>query len=338
MKSIGADEEAELAAMVECFLAHQARAAREQGRRLSRGVHAKGVCLKAVLEVLDLHDGNPPSLAERLSYGIFSRPCTLPATVRFSNASATLDRDCAGDVRGMAFRVEVARDRNSLPAQHDFSLQSAPTLPFNDPHELAVFTKVFTAANHSVALGKLTFQEQLIVARIMRDAMQQKRQPVLAYQRLRYWSAAPFRHGPREIIKYSVWPAPTNPVLPIKFGNPDALRDELVRHVNEDERMSTFEFGVQFLEAERMTHQGSHRDRAFWIDNAAVDWPEADSPFHPIARLTLLPLSALDNEACQQLKIDTFANCLPESAPVGEMNRVRHHVVAASQRARTTAM
>jgi len=337
MRPIGADEEAELAAMVQGFLLHQARAAREQGRPLGRGVHAKGVCLKGVLQVFDLYDGRPRAIAERLSHGIFSRPCTLPATVRFSNASATSDRDCTGDVRGLAFQVEIPQFRSGLPAHHDFSLQSAPTLPFNDLHELALFTKVFTAASQAVALGTLPFREQLIFARIMRDVMHQKRQQLLAYQKLRYWSAAPFRHGPREIVKYSVWSASTNLVQPIDASNPNALRDELLRHVNEDERMSTFEFGVQFLEAQRMTYQGQARDSHFWIENAAVEWPEAESPFHTVARLTLLCHSELDATACESLRIDTSVKCLPESEPVGEMNRARSRIVAASQFARSAA-
>ena len=55
--------------------------------------------------------------------------------------------------------------------------------------------------------------------------------------------------------------------------------------------MSTFDFGLQFLDIISMTHQGTRRDATFWIENAAVEWPEHQAPFHTVARLTLLPHS-----------------------------------------------
>jgi hypothetical protein len=35
--------------------------------------------------------------------------------------------------------------------------------------------------------------------------------------------------------------------------DPNGLQDELIRHVQEDTKMSSFDFGVQFLEAEGFT-------------------------------------------------------------------------------------
>jgi hypothetical protein len=47
-------------------------------------------------------------------------------------------------------------------------------------------------------------------------------------------------------------------------------------------------FGVQFLDAARMTYWGKHQDTSFWIENASVEWKESEAPFHNVARLTLL--------------------------------------------------
>ena len=52
--------------------------------------------------------------------------------------------------------------------------------------------------------------------------------------------------------------------------------------------MSSFDFGVQFLDADRMTYWGKHHDADFWIENASVEWNESEAPFHTVARLTLL--------------------------------------------------
>jgi len=55
------------------------------------------------------------------------------------------------------------------------------------------------------------------------------------------------------------------------------LQDELIRHINNDGRMSCFDFGVQFLDTSKMTYWGKTRDASFWIENASVEWSEARS-------------------------------------------------------------
>lgn len=331
---ISPEEEAELTRVVDGFLAMQARTATEENRGLRRAVHAKGVCLRGSFEVLQADAGRAPEVARRLARGVFVRPCVLPAIVRFSNSSSGLDRDALGDVRGMAIRIEYATSLGTPVTLQDFSLQSAPTLSFNDLHELAVLIRVVAAPNQAVALGSLQFQEQMTFARVMQRVSEQRRQPLLPYQKLRYWSAAPFRYGPEDVVKYSAWPVQTNPYRLIDVNSPHALQDELVRHVNEDARLSAFEFGIQFLDVDKMTWQGRRRDAEFWVENAAVEWPEEQSPFHRVARFTLLPSSNLDGLECEALRIDTGANCLPDCAPLGTMSQIRRQVVLASQSAR----
>ena len=92
---------------------------------------------------------------------------------------------------------------------------------------------------------------------------------------------------------------------------------ELIRHLNEDATMSSFDFGLQFLDADHMTYQGKRRDANFWIENAAVEWPEAQAPFHTVARLTLLAKSELSADACEAAYIDVARNSTADSAPVG---------------------
>ena len=58
--------------------------------------------------------------------------------------------------------------------------------------------------------------------------------------------------------------------------------------------MSSFDFGVQFLDTGKMTYWGKHYDANFWIENASVEWNEAEAPFHTVGRLTLLPKSQLE--------------------------------------------
>jgi hypothetical protein len=335
MERSRASEEAEVAEMVRGFLALQSRTASEENRPLRRGVHAKGVCVRAVFEVLDVTEGRDPALAARLARGIYTRPGSYPATVRFSNSDPNVNDDLRPDVRGLAFCAELAPLGSAAAgARQDYSLQSAPTLAFNDAHALVVFAKVFTAPNQAMALASLPFRDQLIFAQTMAEVIRQKRQPVRPYQQMRYWSAAPFRHGSDDIVKYSTWPAVANCAHALERRNPNALRDELIRHLNEDATMSSFDFGLQLLDVNHMTHQGRRRDASFWIENAAVEWPEAQAPFHTVARLTLLPKSQLRPEPCEAAHIDVFANSTTDSAPVGAISRLRSKAVVASRNAR----
>ena len=59
------------------MLAIQAQAAAAGQRPLARGTHAKGICVKAEFEVLDVRQvARDPALADRLARGIFSSPAS----------------------------------------------------------------------------------------------------------------------------------------------------------------------------------------------------------------------------------------------------------------------
>jgi hypothetical protein len=64
--------------------------------------------------------------------------------------------------------------------------------------------------------------------------------------------------------------------------NPNGLQDELIRHIDQDSRMSGFDFGVQLLDTAKMTYWGKHRDAVFWIENASIKWKERQAPFYTL--------------------------------------------------------
>jgi hypothetical protein len=332
------DPTSEEAEIVRGFLALQARTAADENRSLQRGTHAKGVCGRAVFDVLDVAANRDPVLAKRLAMGIFAAPGSYSATVRFANSGANINADWEPDVRSLSFAVELPPQGrvpgSSQVARQDYALQSAPTLPFNDVHAFVVYANVAGAPNEAIAVGSLPFRDQLVFAQTKMAVLQQQRQPVRPYQNLRYWSNVPFRHGPQDVVKYSASPDPGNPARTLQRRNPNALRDEFIRHLNEDVTMSSFEFGIQFLDTGSMTYQGKRRDAAFWIENASIEWPEEQAPFHTVARLTVLPRSALSAEASEAMYIDVTRNSTPDSAPVGGVNRARWYAETASRRAR----
>jgi hypothetical protein len=165
-------------------------------------------------------------------------------------------------------------------------------------------------------------------------AQLQAHQPVKPYQQLRYWSTVPFRHGQVDVVKYSAAPSKENPARSLQKNNPDALQDELVRHLAEDSKMSCFDFALQFLDTERMTYWGRRRDAGFWIENASVEWQELQAPFHTVARLILLPRSKLGQDASESLYFDVTGNSTPDSTPLGSINRARWPAEMASRKAR----
>jgi hypothetical protein len=117
-------------------------------------------------------------------------------------------------------------------------------------------------------------------------------------------------------VKHSATPFPDNLARPLQRSNPNTLQDEPVRHLEQDSKMSGFDFGLQFLDADRMTYWGKRRDASFWIENASVEWNEAEAPFHTVARLTLLSKSQLPLETSEATYFDVTGHSTPDSTPL----------------------
>jgi hypothetical protein len=331
-----AREKADIDEIAVKSLLMQKNAATAQHRSLCRGTHASGVCVRAQFEIFDLA-AKPAELAARLAQGIFARPGVYPAIVRFANADANINSDFKPDVRSLSFSVDLTQDgttpAGSYPRQ-DFSMQNATTLPINDSPAFLATIKVLTASNPLVGLWSLPFRDKLKVVRTLALAELQARQMIKPYQQLRFWSTVPFRHGPDDVVKFSAIPSPDNSAHPLQKDNPRGLQDELSRHLREDDRMSSFDFAVQFLDAGKMTYWGRTRDAGFWVENASVAWNEAEAPFHTVAKLTLLRNSQLSSEASEAVYFDVTGNSTPDSRPVGSINRARCPAEVASRRAR----
>jgi catalase len=328
-----AEEDAEIAGIVHGFLAVQARAAADQQRPLARGTHAKGISVRGVFEVLGARDESASERA-RLAVGLYARPATYPAIVRFANSAQHIRSDWVPDVRSLSFSVDLTSMVGAGFARQDFALQSAPTLPFDDLHAFAVFARVMSAPNDVIAASVLPFRDQYVFARTKLQILRQQRQPVHPYQLLRYWSNVAFRHGEANVVKYSLLPSAANRAHPLQLDNPDALRDELARHLAEDPVPAAFDLAVQFLDPGAMTYQGRRRDADFWIEHPSVEWSERQAPFHVVGRLRLLPGPPIERLAAECMYIDVTEHSLPEHRPLGAINRARWQVQVASRNAR----
>jgi hypothetical protein len=333
-------EKSEIEQIVEKVLLMQSQSAAQQQRPLRRGTHAKGVCVGAQFEVFDVTSGRDSALAARLAKGMFTTPGAYPAVVRFANSDPKVNSDFKPDVRSLSFWVDLTRS-GAIAApgsgRQDFSMQNATTLPINDATAFLATMKLLTASNPAAGLWALPGKDKLRVLRTLFLAQVQSRQKIRPYQQLRYWSTVPFRYGPSDVVKHSATPSQHNSAQPLQKSNPKGLQDELLRHVNEDSKMSSFDFAVQFLDAGKMTYWGKRYDPNFWIENASLDWKEAEAPFHTVARLTLLPKSQLPPDAAEATYFDVTGNSTPDSTPVGSINRARYTGEVASRKARMQA-
>ncbi len=331
-------EKALIDQIVEKVLLLQSQSAAQQKRPLGRGTHPKGTCARAQFEVFDVSVGRDRKLAERLAKGIFAKPGVYPAIVRFGNADPKVNSDFKADVRSLSFAADLTRDGTIVPdagvVRQDFSLQNTATLPINDATAFLATMNLLTASNPAAGMWSLSFKDKLRVLRTLVLVQIQAHQKIAPYQKLRYGSNTPFRHGPHEIVKYSATPFAENPARPLQKSNPNALQDELVRHLQEDGTMSGFDFAVQFLDADKMTYWGKRQDTSFWTENASVKWKETEAPFHSVARLTLLANSLLSKQEAEGVYFDVTGHTTRDSTPVGSINRARWQGEVASRKAR----
>ncbi|MEO7136000.1 MAG: di-heme-cytochrome C peroxidase [Vicinamibacterales bacterium] len=331
-------EDADIAQIVAGVLSIQAKYAAQQDRPLARGTHAKGVCVRATFQVFDVAASvSDPALGLRLARGLFAKPGAYPATVRFANAASTFHPDSAADVRAMSFSIEVpAGVFGPAPKRLDFSMNDATTFPLNDAHVFANFMRIETRPSlldKLKALFSLRFTERRGIYATAILAKKQQRVATTPYQDSRYWSTVPFLHGADQAIKYSATPRTAAPP-PQLVESANVLGDHLVAHVNGGGEMRAFDFGLQFLDAERLTHAGRTHEPSYWIENASIEWNEAEAPFHTVGRLTLEAASVLPDAACNALHIDVTENALPENRPIGSINRARSAAEKASRDAR----
>lgn len=334
-------EDADIAEIVRGILTIQSRLARHQHRLPGRGTHTKGLCARAELEVLDLSAGPlDAALAGRLAQGLFAKPGRYQATIRFANARSLFTSDRRKDVRACSFSVEVpAGVLGPAPARVDYSMNNGTTFPINDAHAFAVLMRVASAHGPwqlVKALWSLSWAERRSLLQTALRGRRAQQNPVRPYQSMRYWSTTPFEHGDRDVIKYSAIPSPDNPAAALGHG-PDALQHELVRHLNEDAEMASFDIALQLLDTARMTWQGQPRDAAFWVENASAEWSEAEAPFHTVARLRLIPKSHLAADSCAAQYIDVTEHAAPGARPLGSINRARWTAESASRNARFAA-
>lgn len=251
----------------------------------------------------------PADLPPDYRVGLFARPGTYRAFVRFANASSKSDRE--KDVRGMAISIAAAPGTNLTPGAttQDFVLNSHRVMVAPDAREFLDLLRALEAGGFRSALYFATHPRAAVIGFA-------SRQNPSCHLDIWYWSATPYLFGPGRAVKYVLRPCSERKSAVPSPLTDTYLTDALRTHLQQAD--GCFDFMIQLqTDPRRMP-----------IENASVEWKEQDSPYIPVARLRI-PRQQVDPpgraEACEAAAFNPW-HSLAEHRPLGSMNRARQDI------------
>jgi hypothetical protein len=278
------------------------------GRTL-RDAHPKmHGCVRAELSI-------EPHVAEHLRIGLFARPQTFPAWVRFSNQSGNVAPDSKGDIRGVAIKLMgVPGPKLEMTAAHDathdFILISDSRFVTKDVAQFGGLVAALISGPVAVAWFFLRHPR---AARNLWCSLRHHSSPLT----IRYFSVAPYLLGTRA-VKYSLTPRDTAGAV-FRPPSADHLREAMVEQLAS--RSTVFDFAVQV----------QTDPDAMPIEDPGITWDEAAAPFQKVATLTI-PSQGFDTPERREFGDNLSFNpwrCLPEHRPLGGISRARRQVYRA---------
>lgn len=280
-------------------------------RRFNQARHSG--CVDAEFTVLD-------SVPPQHRVGLFARPRTYPAFIRFASAASASDRE--KDLRGMSIKVRSVEGENLTAGEtvQDFILNSHPVMMVPGTREFLELLRAVESGGLSRALYFLSHPK---AARIALAA----RQNPPSHLDISYWSTTPYLYGEGRAVKYVAQAHSAGihdrPRRLTETYLTDALRSRLG---NAD---AMFDFSIQF----------QTDGRTMPIEDASVEWKEQDSPYILVARIRI-PRQRLDaperETACEQVVFNPW-HSLREHRPLGNFNRARrdiYHAMASFRESR----
>ena len=298
-----------------------------KGRASRRGLHNKAnVGVAGEFTVL-------PDLPEHARVGLFAKPGTHRAYVRFSNGANAHQSDTKGDVRGIAVKVLGVEGKKIIPGMEsaqtqDFLAIRNPSTPFSSPEE---FIHVASAAsNPLVGFPALPFKiglgRVLTIAKAMGAGLSM---PMVSVATATYFSALPIQYG-KYAVKYRLKPHTAADPSARPGSGKNYLAEELAPRLKAG--TVSWDFQIQFFVDEKRTP----------IEDATVEWLESDAPFHTVGRLTLSQQDCTSERGrkladyLETLSFDPW-HALTEFRPLGAMMRARNNAYRLSTQERKAA-
>ena len=296
-----------------------------------RSVHAKShALLQGELEVLD---GLPAELAQ----GLFAVPASYPAVLRFSTNPGDILDDTVSAPRGLAIKI-IGVEGERLPGSEgdrtqDFVLVNGPAFIAPDSAAFAKSLRLLAATTDTGQGWKKLLSATLrgIVALRTAFGLQSGSLKALGGQPMThplgetYYTQTAFRYG-AHVAKLSLAPASVSLTAlhdqPVPLaGKPNGLRDALIAYFAR--HGDTWDLRVQLRT----------NPRTMPMEDASVPWPETESPYRTVARLTVAPQPAWSEARARQAD-DALCfspwHGLAAHRPLGSINRARRTVYGMS--------
>jgi hypothetical protein len=322
----GGSAEAENAAFKR--LAADINLAQEKARRaagtaaVDRAFHAKPLLVTDKAELTFRSD-----LPADLTAG-FARPgAHYPVTLRISNAANRPGPDNDPDMRGIALRVRV-----SGGGEHDLLATNYHVSHARNARQFVRFAVATAGGTPSrlLGIGELVFSEgPAETVRMLRNVSKARRK-IDSVALETYWSRGAMRWGPSLAVRFLLRPIAAAPIGQ-KFGeDPDGLSKEVAARLGAG--AVRFELALQRYVDERKTP----------IEDTAIAWEPNVAPIEPVGTLTIPQQDVNSAEACERARtINASAfnpwNTTDEFRPLGNLNRARKSVYAASAALRRSA-
>ena len=135
------------------------------------------------------------------------KPANIPAKVRFANADSNVNADSKPDVRALSFAVEP---------QAGSARTSPPTIGRPSPSTTRTRSRRRSRSSRrrrwrQGRVGAAVQGQAVVRANGRPRTARRSTSHCCPTRSRRYWSTVPFRHGPTEVIKYSLTPCAGNP-------------------------------------------------------------------------------------------------------------------------------
>ncbi|PVB60099.1 peroxidase family protein [Labrenzia sp. 011] len=291
---------------------------RSGGQRIDRAQHAKALLAvdNAKLRIAD-------DLPEELAVGPWRAGVEFPVILRLSNASGVHQADSQRDLRGAALRIDTGS------AVQDLLMTNFPVPHARDAEQFIAFASAM-AGNRLLGIARLVLAVGPGEAiRMLRNVAGGTGRPVRSLAGESFWSrgailwgesAGPVRFFLRPSPAAAAqeeggdWPPPDNPNY-LRAGMAELLAKGDV----------SWEFCIQRFISEKITP----------VEDAAAAWPEDLAEPIVVAMLTVpqQDITTLEAQA-KTAEIDGLSfnpwNTTPEFRPLGNLNRARKAVYAAS--------
>ncbi len=278
-------------------------------RPVLRDAHPKAHGLvRAQFIVLD-------GLPDTLRYGVFEKPHTFDALIRFSAGNVEVQADTVPQAAGMAIKLLGVEGEKLLEAEKDAKTQDF--IMINSPGFFVRNLKDYALLHEEINRGRL---EEFFKARPeeAHAILSIRDRPLFNPLQVRYWSMTPYLLGPNA-IKFSATPISRAANHKPETTGPDFLREVMMKQVGAEDVY--FEFGVQ-LQTDPVKMP---------VEDPLVIWDEAQSPFQRVA-IIRIPKQEIGDKAwvdfAENLSFTPW-HSLPEHRPLGSNNRARRVIYEA---------